>query len=254
LKNSLLFVLIGLLIASVVSISCSPPPPQPITVATNAAYPPFTYIDEQTGQIVGFDIDLMNFIAQLANLKVEFIKVEFKPLMEGMAQGKYDAAISAITITEERKKDMLLSDPYFITGQVVTVGKDDTSIAGKNDLADKVVGVETASTGAANISKIQGVTVKDYADLSAAFNDLMNGAINAVVCDMPVASYYVEKYPDKLKIAGERFTSESYGIAVDKNKPELLEKINYELYVVTQAGLIRELSRKWLHLEATTNW
>jgi polar amino acid transport system substrate-binding protein len=248
-KRSLLFLLMGLLVASLVSFSCSPPPPQEITVATNAAYPPFTYIDEQTGETVGFDIDLMNAIAQVENLKVDYVEVEFQPLMEGMAQGKYDAAISAITITEERKKDMLFTDPYFITGQVVTVGKDNTTITGKDDLAGKVVGVETASTGASSISKIQGITVKDYADLKAAFNDLMNGTINAVVCDMTVASYYVEKYPDKLKIAGERFTTEYYGIAVNKNKPELLDKINAGLFAVTRAGLIRDLSYKWLHIQ-----
>lgn len=248
-KRSLLFALIGLLVAGVISFSCAPPPPQPITVATNATYPPFTYIDEQTGQIVGFDIDLMNAIAEVENLKVEFINVEFKPLLEGMAQGKYDAAISAISITEERKKDMLFSNQYFVTGHVVTVRKDNTSITGKEKLTGKVVGVETASTSAADVNAMEGVTVKDYIDFPAAFNDLIDGKIDAVVSDNTIASNYVATYPDKLKIAVERFTTEYYGIAVDKNKPELLDKIDAGLYRVTRAGLIRELSFKWLHIE-----
>ena len=251
-KRSLLFLLIGLLVAGSVSLSCSPPPPQEITVATNGAYPPFTFIDEQTGKLAGFDIDLMNAIAQVKNLKVNFVKVEFQPLMEGMAQGKYDAAISAITITEERKKDMLLTDPYFITGQVAIVRKDNTTITGKDDLAAKVVGVETASTGAASVSTIKDIKVKEYADLSQAFNDLMNNTIDAVVCDVGVASYYVEKYPDKLKIAVVRFTEEYYGIAVNKNEPDLLKKINAGLSTVGTAGLIRELGFKWLHIQSVT--
>jgi len=246
-KRSLLFVLVGLLVAGAVSISCSPPPPpQPITVATNATYPPFTYIDEQTGQIVGFDIDLMNFVAVKENLKVEFINVEFKPLLEGMAQGKYDAAISAISITEEREKDMLFSDVYFITGHVVTVRKDNTSIISKDDLAGKVVGVETASTSATSVNEMKGVTVKEYVDFIAAFNDLMNGAIDAVVSDSTIASNYAARYPDKLKIVGGPFTTEYYAIAVDKNKPELLEKINTGLHAVWSEGLIKELSLHWL--------
>jgi len=250
-KNSVLFIIIGLLITSILSFSCAKPPPREITVATSASYPPFTYIDEETGKLVGFDIDLMSAIAAFENLNAEFVQVDFQSLMEGMSQGKYDAAIDALTITEERKKDMLFTDAYFITGQVVTAAKDNTTITGRDDLTGKVVGAETASTGAATVNKIQGVTVKDYTDLPAAFNDVMNGTIDAVVCDKPAASYYVEKYPDKLKIVGERFTTEYYGIAVNKNNPEMLEKISDGLSVVTQAGLIRQLSSKWLHIEPT---
>jgi polar amino acid transport system substrate-binding protein len=244
-KRSLLFVLIGLLVVSMVLISCNQTPTK-IRVATNATYPPFTYIDEQTGQIVGFDIDLMNAIAEKENLKIEFINVDFKPLLEGMAQSKYDAAISAISITDGRQKDMLFSDPYFLTGHVVTVRKDDTSITGKDTLTGKVVGVETGSTSAASVSEMEGVTVKDYVDFMAAFDDLMNGVIEAIVSDNTIASNYVANYPDKLKIAGEPFTQEYYGIAIAKNKPELLTKINAGLNTVKSEGLIEELTQKWL--------
>ena len=244
-KHSLLFALIGLLVVSMVLISCNQTPTK-IRVSTNATYPPFTYIDEQTGQIVGFDIDLMNAIAEKENLKIEFINVGFKPLLEGMAQSKYDAAISAISITDGRQKDMLFSDPYFLTGHVVTVRKDDTSITGKDALTGKVVGIETGSTSAASVSEMEGVTVKDYVDFMAAFDDLMNGAIDAVVSDNTIASIYVARNPDKLKIAGEPFTQENYGIAVAKNKPELLEKINAGLEAVKSEGLIEELTQKWL--------
>jgi polar amino acid transport system substrate-binding protein len=242
-KRFLLFVLIGLLMVSVVSISCNQP--EKIRVATNATYPPFTYVNEQ-GQFVGFDIDLMNAIAEKEGLKVEFIKVDFKPLLEGMAQNKYDAAISAISITEERRKDMLFSDYYFVTGHVLTVRKDDTSITGKDSLAGKVVGVETGSTSAASVSEMAGVTVKDYLDLTYAWDDLVNGVIDAVVSDGTIASYYVARYPDKLKIAGEPFTREYYGIAVAKNEPELLTKINAGLKAIKSEGLVEQLTQKWL--------
>lgn len=152
-KRSLLFVLIGLLVVSILSISCNQTPVK-IRVATITTYPPFEYIDEQTGQLVGFDIDLMNAIAEKENLEVEFIKVSFEPLLESMAQGKYDAAIAAISITYERREDMLFSDPYFATGQVITVRKDETIITNKDSLMGKVVGVETGSTSAAKISEM----------------------------------------------------------------------------------------------------
>lgn len=244
-KRFLSFVLISLLLVSILFIACSQTP-EKIRVATNATYPPFTYVDRQTGQLVGFDINLMNLIAEKENLEVEFIDVKFKPLLEGMALGIYDAAISAISITEARQKDMLFSEPYFVTGHVVTVFIENNTITGKDSLVGKVVGVETGSTSAADVNEMKGVIVKYYVDFPAAFDDLMNGKIDAVVSDNTIASIYVANYPDKLKIAGEPFTQENYGIAVAKNKPELLEKINAGLDALKAEGLIEELTQKWL--------
>lgn len=244
-KRSLLFALIGLLVVSVASISCSQAP-EKIRVATNATYPPFTYVDKQTGQLVGFDINLMNLIAEKENLQVEFIKVNYQPLLEGMALGLYDAAISAISITEARQKDMLFSQPYFVSGHVVTVFIENNTITGKDSLVGKVVGVEPGSTSAASVSEMQGVIAKYYVDFPAAFDDLMNGKIDAVVSDNTIASLYVTNYPDKLKIAGEPFTQENYGIAVARNKPELLGKINAGLAALKAEGVLEELIQKWI--------
>jgi polar amino acid transport system substrate-binding protein len=163
-----------------------------------------------------------------------------------MAQGKYDAAISSISITEERQRDMLFSDPYFMVARVITVHKDNTSITGKDSLTGKVVGVESGSTSAADLSEMEGVIIKTYTEYDSAFNDLMNGVIDAVVSDDPIAVHYVVKNPDKLRLVGEAFTTEHYGIAVAKSKTKLLAKINAGLKSVKRQGLIEELSRKWL--------
>jgi polar amino acid transport system substrate-binding protein len=92
-------------------------------VATDATWPPFEVVDETTKEIIGFDIDLMEAIAERGGFEVEFVNVGWDPLLAGMAQCQYDAAISAMTITEERKKSFLFSDPYFEAGQIVTVLK-----------------------------------------------------------------------------------------------------------------------------------
>ncbi len=244
-KRCLWFVLIGLMVASIISISCSQTP-EKIRVATNATYPPFTYIDKQSDQLVGFDINLMNLITEKENLEVEFVNVKFEKLLEGMDLGIYDAAISAISITEARQKDMLFSEPYFVTGHVVTVFIENNAITGKDSLTGKVVGVETGSTSATDVSEMDGVTAKYYVDFQTAFDDLMNNKIDAVVSDKTIASYYVANYPDKLKIVGEPFTQENYGIAVDKNKPELLAKINAGLAALKAEGMLDQLTLKWI--------
>ncbi len=242
-KRYSLFVLITLLALSLITISCQTPT---ITVATNATYPPFNYIDQQTGRIIGFDINLMNLIADQENFNVQYIKVDLDPLLQGMAQGKYDAAISALSITPERQKDMLFSEPYFVSGQVVMVFIENDTITGKDSLGGKVVGVETGSTGAAAVSQMSGVTAKHYTDMATAFDDLRNNKIDAVVSDDTIASLYLRNYPQSLKMVGAPFSQEEYAIAVAKNKPELLEKINAGLSAVKSQGVLEQLNQKWL--------
>ena len=217
-----------------------------VRVATDATWPPFEYISEETKEIEGFDIDLFNAIAEKADLEIEFINVGFDPLLAGMAQCQYDAAISSITITEERSQKMLFSDPYFEAGQIVTVRVDNSDITGKDALAGKIVGAQIGTTGSIIIDKMEGATLKTYDDIGLAYQDLMNGQIDAVVADNPLALEYVGKNSDKLKTAGDVFTEEYYGIAICKSNEELQAKINAGLKAVKEEGKIEELIQKWL--------
>ena len=239
------FALISLTLFSTLSNSCAHESTK-ILVATDATYPPFEYVGEETGEIIGFDIDLMKAIAEKENLEIEFIDVRFEPLLEGMAQGKYDAAISAISITEKRRQDMLFSDSYFVAGHVITVRKDNTTITGKDSLLGKVVGVKAGTTSALEVSEMHDVTMKTYADYEEPFHALMNGEIDAVVSDDIFALGFIDRNPTKLKLAGEPFTEEYYGIVVATNKTELLDRINAGLQAVKGEGLIEELSTKWI--------
>jgi polar amino acid transport system substrate-binding protein len=214
------------------------------TIATDATWAPFEYVDTDTNQIVGFDIDLFNAIAQKENIKFEYVNVAFDPLLAGVAQGTYDAAISSITINDERKKEMLFSDPYYAAGQIVVVGINNNTIKGKETLTGKV-GAQLGTTGADAVAAIPGAELKTYDEIGLAFQDLMNGQINAVVCDNPVAAGYVVKNADKLKYAGKTFTDESYGIAISKGNTELQKKINAGLKAVLGEGLIKKLEDKW---------
>jgi polar amino acid transport system substrate-binding protein len=244
-KRILWFILIGLTLFSLILAACGPKVAK-IRVATDATWPPFEYVSEQTKEIEGFDIDLLKAIAEKEGLQIEFINVAFDPLLAGIAQCQYDAAISSITITEERKVGMLFSDPYFEAGQIVTVRKDNTNITGKDSLAGKVVGAQIGTTGSFEVQKISGATLKTYDDIGLAYQDLMNGQIDAVVADNPLALGYVGKNSDKLKTVGKVFTEEEYGIAVCKTKTDLLAKINAGLKAVKEEGLIENLSKKWL--------
>ncbi len=245
-KTVLRLLTIGVVLGGLVLASCSGTSSSTkVRVATDATWPPFESINDQTKQIEGFDIDLFKAVAEKEGLQLEFVNVAFDPLLAGMAQGTYDAAISSITITDDRKKGMLFSDPYYAAGQIVVVRKDNTSIAGVNDLTG-TVGAQIGTTGAMEVEKVKAATLKTYDDIGLAFQDLMNGQINAVVSDNWLALGYVAKNANSLKTAGDMFTSENYGIAVAKDKTDLLAKINSGLAKVKSEGLIQTLSKKWI--------
>ena len=242
-KRILWVLLSVVLVAGLLLGSCSNS--SKIRVATDATWPPFEYVDTATGKIVGFDIDLFNEIAKKAGLEIEWVNVEWDPLLAGIAQGSYDCAISSITIKADRLAAMNFSNPYYVAGQIIVARTVSTDITSAASLSGKTVGVQTGTTGDDEVTAMTGVNKSGYDEIGLAFIALLNGQIDAVVCDTPVASGYVSKYAT-LKTVGEVLTVEEYGIAVPKGKEDLLAKINTALAEVKAAGTIEQLVQKWL--------
>ncbi len=94
-----------------------------VSVATDATFPPFETVDESTKDLTGFDIELMRAIAQETGMNFQFVNIGFDPMLAGLAQCQYDAAIAAITITPERQQQFLFSEPYVNAGQIVVINK-----------------------------------------------------------------------------------------------------------------------------------
>jgi polar amino acid transport system substrate-binding protein len=228
--------------------ACSPAPSAKIklTVACDATWPPFEIVNEQTKELDGFGPELMRAIAAKAGLDIELVNVGFDSVLAGVSQCQYDMAVSSITITDERKKTILFSDPYYLAGQIVTVRKDDDSIKGKDDLAGKTVGGQIGTTGIIEAGKIPGAKVKTFDEVGFAFQDLINGQLDAVIADNPVAQGYVNKNKDKLKTIGPIFTDEYFGIAICKKNAYLVPKINAALKALKDEGFLDRLSQKWI--------
>jgi basic membrane protein A len=234
------------------AVPTQPPAVTKITVATDATWPPFEYVDETTKEFVGFDIDLMKAIAQEAGFQVEFVNVSWDPLLAGMATGQYDAAISAMTITEERAKQWDFSAPYYAAGQLIAVRIENDTIKGPGDLTGKTLGAQLGTTGAIEVEENHPeATLKNYDDISQAFLDLINRQIDAVVADDPLVDSFVKKYAAEIKAVGAALTSEEYGIAVKKGAPEILAAINKGLKAVMDKGLIAQLKAKWIEVTPT---
>ncbi len=240
------FNITALLIAACIFPACNQAAKSKLTVACDATWPPFEIVNEQTKELDGFGPELMRAIAAKAGLDIELVNVNFDSLMAGISQCQYDMAVSSITITENRKKTILFSDPYYAAGQIVTVRKDNTAIKNKDDLADKTVGGQIGTVGIDEAKKIPGAKVKTYDDVGLAFQTLINGQIDAVIADNPVAALYVSKNRDKLMTVGSVFTNEYYGIAICKKNADLVPKVNAALKALKDEGFMDQLSKKWI--------
>lgn len=242
-KNKIFALIISLL--AVAMLAACAQSDDALVVATDAAFPPFEFVDEDSKEIIGFDIDLMNAIAEKADLDIRFQNVAWDPLLAGMADCQYDMAISAITILPERAEQFGFSDPYINAGQIVAVASDNDSIGGPADLVGATIGAQIGTTGAMEAEAIADATVKVYDTYELAFLDLMNGQIDAVIADYPTAVAFINQNAEDLKVVGEVFTDENYGIAFCKGNDELISQVNTALAELKTEGFIEELVVEW---------
>lgn len=249
-KKSVAALVTVILLAAVILSACAPAAQgKKLIAAIDATYPPFEQLNEKTGEIEGFDVDLMNAVAAKAGLDIEYVNVSFDKLLEGVAGCKYDLACSSISITEDRKKVLLFSDYINSGGQVVIARAGDTDIRGKDDLNGRIVGVLTASTGAIEAIKIPGVTLQTSISLDRLFQDLLDKKVDAAIADNMVSAYFISKNPGKLKQAGGIFTDEKDGIAICKKNEYLVPKINAALKELKDDGTLDSLKSKWITSE-----
>jgi polar amino acid transport system substrate-binding protein len=220
-----------------------------LVVATDATWPPMEYIDENTKDIIGFDIDLFKEVAKAGGFTVEFKNTAWDGIFAGLAADKYDAIISSVTITEERKEQMDFSKPYINAGQILVVPSATRGVKELSDMKGMTVGAQIGTTGSFEIEKVKGVELKTYDEIGLAFEDLVNGRIDGVVADTPVAADFAlqsESYKDKLKIVGEPFTEEYYGICIRKGNTQVLDAVNAGLDEVLGTATYKNIEKKWL--------
>lgn len=156
-----------------------------LRVGMDAAYPPFGSQNMETKEYEGFDIDIIKAICKEENLTAEIRNVSFDGLIPALRSGDLDTAINDITITEDRKQTVDFTDRYYIAGLGAVVRADDDSIRTAQDLEGKVLGVTIGSTGEEAAREIPHADVRVYNTLSDAFIDLKNGAVEAVINDIP---------------------------------------------------------------------
>ena len=219
---------------------------EPLSVGSDIPYPPFEQGKE--GEYTGFDIELIEAIGEKIGRTPEFTDTSFETIFRDVAQGKFEAVISAATITAEREESVAFSDPYYLSEQAILV-KEGSDITGLEDLSGKTVGAQQGTTGLElGKEKANAGELRPYPEGPDAVNALKSGTVEAVIIDAPVAQNAVEE-SGGVEIAEKVPTEEEYGIALAKDNTELLEEINTGLEEVIADGTYTTIYEKWFKLE-----
>jgi glutamine transport system substrate-binding protein len=217
-------------------------------VGVDTTYPPFEF--KEGDEYKGIDIELINAIAEKQGFEIELSPMDFGGIIPAMQAGQLDVAIAGMSITEDRKKIVDFSSPYFDAGLIVVVKDDNSTIKSVDDLKGKKVAVKKGTSGAKyavdNAAKL-GIEVVQFNDSPAMFQEVANGNADALIEDYPVISYAIAQKDLGLKIVGDRLNGDQYGIAVLKGEnKELLEKINNGLADLKKDGTYDKILKTYL--------
>ena len=215
------------------------------TVATDNGYVPFEFIDEETGELVGFDIDLMNALAEEAGIEIEYETLEFDGIVAGISSGRFDIAIAGMTITEERQESIDFTQPYYEAGLILAVRDDNEEIKSIEDVDGKVVATRTGSTSETYLKEHTDAIPEAFPQIIEGYQNVLAGRADAVLYDLPNVLFYSEQEAEgRLKTVGEKLTGEEYGIAFPKGS-ELRDVIDEALTTLKENGTYDDIYEKW---------
>lgn len=203
-----------------------------IKIGTNSGYPPYEFYDTRDGkkELVGYDIDLGNVIAKEIGVKAEFVDMDFDALIPSLLSGKIDIILAGMVENEERKKSVDFSIPYLEDKTVIVAKKDEVnSMKSVADLKGKTIVVQTATIQAAAAENFTDVNVVKLASVGDTIAYLTSGQAQGLLIAKVSANNIIKQFPDYsyVELEGVGESSEDGGnVVVDKNQPQLLDKIN----------------------------
>ena len=207
-----------------------------LVVATSPDFPPFESLEG--GKVVGIEADIMELICQELGVELEIVQMDFDSVLVGIQAAKYDCAMSGITVTAERKNNMLFTDAYYNAAQVIVV-KEGSEIHGKADLNGKTVSVQTGTTAESGCQDA-GIEVQAFTANADAKAALTTGKVAAWVVDNLTAIQMVED-GDGLVILEEKMTEEPYAFAFAFGSEDLVAAINSVLVKLMEDGTIESI-------------
>ncbi len=220
-----------------------------LTVCTHLPYAPFQSNDD-SGKTVGFDVDLMDLVAKKLGVEQAIVDTPFEGIKSGqdMSTGKCDIAAAGMTITEERQKAILFSDPYFDATQALLV-PNGSSVKSLAELKGKKLGAQSATTGLEYAKEHQaenGYELVEFQDLASETQALLTGQIEGAVNDLPVFSEVIKQNPGKAQISTQFDTGEQYGFGMKLGNDALKKVVDETLSGAKSDGTYDGVFKKWI--------
>ncbi len=228
-----------------------------LKIGTNATYVPLEYRDENN-EMIGFDIDLGNAIAEEMGVKAEWVDTAWDGIFNGLNANQYETIISGTSITPDRQNGFSMSDPYMVNGIVIVSRNDETPAKTAEDLKGKKVGVQietTADIAAQAMIDNDGNTMNlnKFDAMLDAFAALEGKTIDYILTDQPVGQFYTGLKPDVYSVTSDILSNEPIGVTMRKNDTEFAAKMNETLQKLRDNGKLAELSQKWFKKDVTQN-
>ncbi len=217
-----------------------------LIVGSDTTYPPFETVD-QDGNIVGFDVDVVNAVCERINCVAQFQTTAWDGIFAALANGEFDMIASGITITEERAQVVEFTDPYHAVNQAIAVRTEDSNLTLEDFVdGDLVLGSQNGTTNAILAEELVGrERLQIYDDFNAAILALINGDVDGVMIDDTSADSFVEQYAGEIAAAIRNVESgEELGFAVQPGD-ELVDALNAGLEQIKADGTLEALVTKW---------
>ena len=213
-----------------------------LTISTSPDFPPFEYTDDNSN-IIGIEPDLMAIIAEKLGLELVIDAMDFDSALLAAQQGKSDAVVSGVTVTEDRKATFDFTDSYTTITQAI-VAKEGSGITMDN-LGDYNIGVQRGTTGQIFTEEDFGDKVIAYDTYSLVFQALNNGQVDCIVMDDAVANAYMKTNPG-LTMTETTYEPEEYAFGFGKGNPDLVEAVNVAVQELKDDGTLQEILDKYM--------
>lgn len=211
-----------------------------LRVGTSPDYPPFESLDE-SGELVGFDIEMMAAVAELMGVEIEYVQMDFSTIISALNSGQVDLGLSGFTYSPDR--DVLFSEPYYMSAQAAVV-KAGSPITELSQLADKRLAAGLGTTGeAAVLEMFPDATMINPDDYMVGFEMLRSGQTDAVIADLGVAQEFDRQ--DDFSMLDEFLTSEEMSIIVKKGNDDLLARVDEAISAFKATDEYAALLEKW---------
>ncbi|MCG7599640.1 transporter substrate-binding domain-containing protein [Halomonas sp. McH1-25] len=218
-----------------------------VSAVTDPSFVPFEMMDKDTGEMVGFDMDILREIADRAGFELDLRTMDFNGIIPAVQTGNADLAIAGITITDEREKIVDFSDPYYDSGLRILVPANNDSVDEISDLEGMSIGTKIGSTSYDFLQENLGdaADIKPYPGSADMYMALMGGSVDAVFYDAPNVGYFAQTQGQgRAKVVGPLYEGQQYGIAFTSGS-EWLEPANEALASMKEDGTYDEIYKKW---------